>query len=135
MADESVQDEAAESRPWMPVDELIREAIPDPDYADGDNPGWFSGQWNEDTRELLIRYEVDKDIEDAPYRSTEHVFRLGAQERVDGPTLGEVAYARYMSATRGLLLASMGPLPAWGELEPELQAAWQATADAVRVAC
>jgi hypothetical protein len=65
----------ADHKPLMPVEELIRTTIPDPDYADGDNPGWFSGQWNPDSRELTIRYEPDDESEPG-YRKTEVVFRL-----------------------------------------------------------
>lgn len=124
---------AGETAPFMPVDELIRETIPDPDYADGDNPGWFSGQWNEDTRELMVRCEPDADS-DPQYRLTEHVFRLGPRARVGGPTLGETAYEGYLAACGGKSLISGAPLPSWGDQDQQIQAAWQASADAVRKA-
>ena len=125
----------AENRPFMPVETLADEAAPESDYNDGDNAGWYSTRWNADTRELLLKYQADEDEDLAPYRSTEHVFRLGAQARVGGPSLGEVAYAGYRENTRGISLVSGVSLPPWGELEPEMQAAWQAAADAVRVEC
>lgn len=131
---EQGNDQAAESKPWMPVEMLIREAIPDPDYADGDNPGWFSGAWNPDSRELLVKYEADASSP-APYRSTEHVFRLGAQARVGGPSLGEVAYAGYVVACRGKSLISGADLPTWDEQSEAIRAAWAAAADMVRRAC
>ena len=121
-------------KPFMPVEELIREAIPDPDYADGDNPGWFSGQWNEDTRELMVNYEADNES-DPEYRSTEHVFRLGAQARVGARPLGEVAYSGYFVACAGKSLISGAELPSWDEQADEIRAAWQAAAEAVRKAC
>ena len=118
-------------KPFMPVEELIREAIPDPDYADGDNPGWFSGQWNPDSRELVVRYEPDNDS-DPEYRLTEHVFRLGAQARVGGRPLGETAYSGYFVACGGKSLISGADLPSWDEQSEEIRAAWAASADAVR---
>jgi len=123
-----------EQKPFMPIEDLIRETIPDPDYADGDNPGWFSGQWNPDSRELMIRYEPDNDSDPA-FRLTEHVFRLGAQARVGSMPLGEVAYSGYYVACGGKSLISGAELPAWDEQAEEIRAAWQAAADAVRKAC
>jgi len=127
----SQEDELAAERPFMPVEELIRETIPDPDYADGDNPGWFSAQWNADTSELRIKYEAD--VESSPgYRSTEHVFRYGAQARVGGPSLGEAAYVGYFKACGGKSLVSGAPLPSWDEQSAPIRAAWESAAGAVR---
>ena len=65
-------------KPSMPIAQLIREAIRDSDYSDGDNPGWFSGSWDEANGELTIKYEADEDCDPkylGPYRSTVRVFR------------------------------------------------------------
>lgn len=122
-----------DEKPFMPVEELARETAPDPDYADGDNPGWFSTQWNPDSRELLLRYEPD-DGPDTSYRLTEAVFRLGAQARIGGPSLGEVAYGGYLAACGGKSLVSDQPLPSWEGVTEEIAAAWTAAAEAVRMA-
>jgi hypothetical protein len=123
-------------KPPMPVETFIEEMDLDSnDYADGDNPGYFSGRWDPDTQSLRLRYDPDDDPEaGAAYRSTEHVFRLGAQASADGSTLGEAAYAGYFAACDGKSLISGAQLPSWDEQDPRIQAAWQAAADAVREA-
>jgi hypothetical protein len=130
-------EQVAETRPFMPVEMLVEEAAPESDYADGDNPGWFSGQWNPDSRELVLKYQADDDCEPEylQYRSTEHVFRLGAQARVGGPSLGETAYSGYFVACGGKSLISGAELPSWDEQAPEIRTAWESAADAVRRAC
>jgi len=119
-------------KPFMPVDVLIESMDLDcNDYADGDHRGYFSGQWNPDTAEMVLRYEPDEDPEaGAGYRRTEHVFRYGAQARVHRP-LGETAYSGYFVACGGKSLISGAELPSWDEQSEEIRAAWQAAADAV----
>lgn len=46
--------------------------------------------------------------------------------------LGQLAYEAYVQHAGGKSLATGDDLPAWGELSPEIQAAWQYSADVVR---
>lgn len=132
MAEED-NEQTAETRPFLSVEDfesVIRQGIED--YDDGDqHPGYFGVQWNPGTSELALNYRPDDDA-GAEYRPTTHVFRYGAQARVGGPSLGEVAFAGYKAQTRGVSLADGSSLPAWGVLDGEMQAAWEAAADAVR---
>ena len=120
-------------KPFMSVETMVREMdLEDADYADGDNPGYFTGQWNPDTSELRLKYEPDMDPDaEAEYRLTEHIFRYGAQARVGGRPTGEVAYSGYFTACGGKSLISGAELPSWDEQSEEIRAAWQAAADAV----
>jgi hypothetical protein len=45
--------------------------------------------------------------------------------------IGQVAYEAYCKSTGGVSLVSGAKLPAWSELTKEIQAAWQAAANAV----
>jgi hypothetical protein len=53
----------------------------------------------------------------------------------EAASLGEIAYAGYLSACGGKSLISGHPLPAFGQQAPEIGAAWQAAAVAVRDRC
>lgn len=44
----------------------------------------------------------------------------------------QIAYEAYRNHTGGISLASGGPIPEWGGLRPDIQAAWKASADALR---
>lgn len=44
----------------------------------------------------------------------------------------EVAYNGYRDHTGGISLASGGPIPEWKDLRPDIQAAWKASAAALR---
>lgn len=44
----------------------------------------------------------------------------------------QVAYEAYRNHTGGISLASGQPIPEWSQLRPEIQAAWKASADALR---
>jgi hypothetical protein len=46
----------------------------------------------------------------------------------------ELAYEAYRAHTGGISLASGQPIPAWDALKPEIRAAWETSAEAVRVA-
>lgn len=121
-------------KPFMPVDDMVRVVGEGSvDYADGDDPGYFRIQWNPDASELILGYEPDESAE-PQYRHTEHVFRYGAQARVGAPSLGETAYAGYLASCGGKSLISGAPLPAWADQSEAIRAAWDAAADAVRVA-
>jgi hypothetical protein len=123
-----------DENPPMPVEVMVEQTAPDPDYADGDDPGWFSSRWDPDAQTLTLRYEPDDEYgpEDRRYGAAEHVFRLAAPAEMDGPTLGETAYRGYLAACGGKSLISGAELPPWAEQGPRIQAAWQAAADAVR---
>lgn len=121
-------------KPFMPIEDMIRVVGEgSEDYADGDDPGYFRIRWNPDAGELALGYEPDRDA-DPQYRPTEHVFRYGARARVGGPSLGETNYAGYWAACGGKSLISGAPLPAWADQSEAIRAAWDAAADAVRVA-
>jgi hypothetical protein len=48
--------------------------------------------------------------------------------------LGRVAYEAYCEHTGGVSLVSGQKLPTWDILSPEIKAAWEAAANAVRTA-
>ena len=48
---------------------------------------------------------------------------------------GEIAYESYRDASGGKSLVSGAPIPAWTDMSPEIQSAWEASAQAVRQSC
>lgn len=48
---------------------------------------------------------------------------------------GEIAYEAYRDASDGKSLVSGAPIPAWEDVDPRIQAAWEASAKAVRQSC
>lgn len=131
MADEGTQVE--DTRPLMPVEVLVDQVNEPLDGTWSESyPGTFAVRWNPDSRELVLAHDAG---EYSDHRSTEHVFRLGAQARVGGPSLGEAAWGGYLAACGGEPLVSGVPLPTWDGMTPEMCAAWEAAADAVRRAC
>ena len=46
----------------------------------------------------------------------------------------QIAYEAYRNHTGGISLATGGPIPGWAGLRPDIQAAWKASADALRSA-
>lgn len=49
-------------------------------------------------------------------------------------TFGQMAYEAYRAHTGGISLASGQPIPNWAALKPAIRAAWETSAEAVRVA-
>lgn len=53
---------------------------------------------------------------------------------MDNTELARIAYDAYRAHTGGVSLATGQPIPEWPQLRPEIQAAWQASAEAVKMA-
>ena len=49
-------------------------------------------------------------------------------------TLAQLAYEAYRAHTGRISLASGQPIPEWNALKPEIQEAWMASTNSVRVA-
>ncbi len=52
---------------------------------------------------------------------------------MDNTELARIAYDAYRDHTGGVSLPTGQPIPQWPQLRPEIQAAWQASADAVKM--
>ena len=118
--------------PLMPVDTLIEHVCDDgADYADGDDPGYFSGTWEADNGALILTYSLPEDVEDddddaARYAETTITFRPVTSPPAD---LGREAYDAY----HAVQFPDLDPIDdnGWDDSTDRFRAAWQAAAEVV----